>query len=65
MATEIKVDVEMIVKFSYSGVGELKDDFADDDSIGVFMEKETTYLFAENGLENVDVCVTKRDYRNH
>ena len=56
--TDIKVDVEMVVKFSYRGVGKVKDVFVDDDSIGVYMEKETTDLFAESGLENVDVCIT-------
>ena len=58
MFTDIKVDVEMVVKFSYKGVGKVKDEFADDDSIGVYVEKVTTDLFAESGLENVDVCIT-------
>lgn len=58
MLTEIKADVEMVVKFTYTGTGKLKDGFADDDSIGVLMETETTEFFIENGLENVDVCVT-------
>lgn len=58
MLTEINVDVEMIVKFSYRGVGELKDGMEDDDSIGVFIEKETCDLFVEMGFENVDVCIT-------
>ena len=56
--TDIKVDVEMVVKFSYRGVGKVKDFFVDDDSIGVFMETETSNLLTENGLENVDACIT-------
>jgi hypothetical protein len=56
--TDIKVDVEMVVKFSYRGVGKVKDFFVDDVSIGVFMETETSNLLTENGLENVDACIT-------
>lgn len=58
MLTEIKADVEMVVKFTYRGTGKLKDGFTDDDSIGVLFETETSDFLAENGLDNVDVCIT-------